>query len=235
MALQGSAFLALWNDIAREREPEYDRWHTREHVPERVAVNGFKGARRYVNRTREQHRYFTLYEVADLSVFDSPEYQDVVANPTPWSASMRPDFSNFLRAPCRVAASTGDGLGGAVAVLCYQHRSERGNFPLAALSDMPGVTGVHLGEATPVETSVAWDKQAPGAATVRPFDRVALIEALDRVTAGGALTHACAAAGLAGQPADFGCDVYDLAFVFPAHDADAPRRHRRAHWVTGNS
>jgi hypothetical protein len=65
MALAGNAFLALWNDIARSREPEYDRWHTQEHVPERVAVTGFLGARRYVNRGRENHRYFTLYDVAD--------------------------------------------------------------------------------------------------------------------------------------------------------------------------
>ena len=26
-------FLALWNDIEPGREAEYDRWHTREHVP----------------------------------------------------------------------------------------------------------------------------------------------------------------------------------------------------------
>ena len=71
MPLAGTAFLALWNDIRRAREPEYDQWHTLEHVPERVAVDGFLGARRYVNRAREQHRYFTLYDVAALAVFDS--------------------------------------------------------------------------------------------------------------------------------------------------------------------
>ena len=46
MALKGQAFLALWNDVARGREPEYDQWHTLEPVPERVALPGFHGARR---------------------------------------------------------------------------------------------------------------------------------------------------------------------------------------------
>src|SRR3954470_9134847 len=97
MPLAGAAFLALWNDIRRAREPEYDQWHTLEHVPERAAIDGFHGARRYVNRQREEHRYFTLYDVADLAVFDSPQYREVVDQPTPWSASMRADFSNFVR------------------------------------------------------------------------------------------------------------------------------------------
>ena len=118
MPLAGTAFLALWNDVARAREPEYDRWHTQEHVPERVAAAGFLGARRYVNRGRERHRYFTLYEVVDLAAFAGAEYVDLVAHPTPWTATMRPDFANFLRAPCRVAGSLGDGIGAAVAFLC---------------------------------------------------------------------------------------------------------------------
>jgi hypothetical protein len=118
MALKGQAFLALWNDIARARETEYDQWHTLEHVPERVAVTGFNGARRYVNRQRESHRYFTLYDVHNLGVFDSPEYIDLLKNPTPWSASMRPDFSNFVRATCKVLGTSGTGIGAAIACSC---------------------------------------------------------------------------------------------------------------------
>src|SRR4051794_337106 len=116
MPLAGRALLALWNDIRPTREPEYDRWHSIEHVPERVAVRGILGARRYVNRARDRHRYFTLYELESLDVLESDEYRDLVLHPTPWSASMRGDFANFLRAPCSVVASSGDGIGGALAV-----------------------------------------------------------------------------------------------------------------------
>ena len=82
MPLAGRALLVLWNDIRRDREVEYDRWHTIEHVPERVAVPGFLGGRRYVDRTRERHRYFTLYELASLAALDTDEYRDLVANPS---------------------------------------------------------------------------------------------------------------------------------------------------------
>ena len=54
---------------------------------------------------------------------------------------------------------------------------------------------------------------------MRAFDRIALIEALDRDAASHALGQVKRALQLEGLPADFGADVYDLAFVFPGADA----------------
>lgn len=54
-----------------------------------------------------------------------------------------------------------------------------------------------------------------------------LIEALDRDAAQHALAAARDALAFAALPADFGNDVYDLAFAFPGHDANAPARHAR--------
>jgi hypothetical protein len=96
-----AAFLALWNDLARGREAEYDTWHTREHLPERVAAPGFRNGRRYTAPSHPTHRWFTLYDVEDPGVFETPEYLDLLRNPTSWSASMRPDFRNFLRVRLR--------------------------------------------------------------------------------------------------------------------------------------
>jgi len=229
MALAGDAFLALWNDIAAGREAEYDQWHTREHVPERVAVTGFAGARRYVRRARAMHRYFTLYEVADEAVLAHAEYADLVQHPTPWSASMRPDFRHFVRAACRVRASVGEGIGAALAIACYVHAdAPRVAEALDGLREAPGVVGCHLGERA-AEPPPAWAAGA-GEAAVRAFDRVLLIEALDRQAAAAALTHARALPGLAEVPADSGGGVYDLAFVFPGHAPRERLRHRRANW-----
>jgi len=216
MPLAGHAFLALWNDIARSREPEYDRWHTKEHVPERVAVEGFLGARRYVNRMRAAHRYFTLYEVDDLAVFEHAQYTDLVQHPTPWSASMRPDFANFLRATCATRRSQGEGIGGALAILAFARLHD---VNVDALLEAPGVVACHLGE-----------RAGDGAATAREFDHVLLIEATERVLAEAALSRARVDLRLDTLPRDFGNDVYDLAFVFPGHDAAARRAHRRPHW-----
>ena len=233
MALRGQAFLALWNDVVRAREAEYDRWHTQEHVPERVAVEGFNGARRYVNRLREQHRYFTLYDVCDLAVFEHPHYADLVSNPTPWSASMRPDFENFLRVTCRAVASEGDGIGAALAIVCYERgHATPAEQAMEAVLAQPGVTACHAGERFGESLPMPWTGPPAETTPLRPFDRMLLIEALDRDAAAVALSFARNHLGLSSLPFDFGNDVYDLAFVFPGHDASERRRHRRAHWTT---
>jgi len=231
MPLAGAAFLALWNDIERTREPEYDQWHTLEHVPERVAVEGFNGARRYVNRARDTHRYFTLYDVADLGVFDSPQYRDLVDRPTPWSASMRGDFGNFVRAVCATTFSSGVGIGGAIACLCIPPDASADTLrsALEAAATLPRVNAVHLG-VRQEGAGVSFGGAAPQPKLPRPFDHIALIEALDRDAAADALARVQHAADLRALPRDFGADVYDLALVFPGHDPAEREPYRRAGW-----
>jgi hypothetical protein len=242
MALAGTAALGLWNDIAPARAPEYDRWHTREHVPERVAVAGFLGARRYVNRTRATHRYFTLYELEDARALTHPEYLDLLARPTPWSASMRPNFRNVVRAQLQVEASRGPGLGAALAVLglAATEASPGRAGPDTLLEASPAMAGLDaLLEASPraagyhvlaragQQGAPAW---AGGGAPARSFDRLVLVEALDRDAATQALAALRAAADMVDVPADYASDVYDLAFVFPGHAAGERMLHRRPGW-----
>ena len=68
MALRGSAFLAIWHDIETHGEVEFNDWHTREHMPERVGRPGFEAGRRWVDWSRARHRYFTLYETRTIDV-----------------------------------------------------------------------------------------------------------------------------------------------------------------------
>jgi hypothetical protein len=224
MPLAGCALLALWNDIRRERETEYDRWHTVEHVPERVALPGFLGARRYVNRSRDRHRYFTLYELAGLEALDSDDYRDVIANPTPWSASMRPDFANFVRAPCTIVASHGDGIGGAIAVMCVEGDAHA--VDMRDVIPLDGVVAAHHARGMPARGPGTW--QAAGADLPRGFGAILLVETLDRPSAERALREVAPRIGLEAGLDDFGAAVYDLAFVFPGHRGDARGRHRRA-------
>ncbi len=114
---ESAALLCLWNDIASHRIDEYNRWHTLEHVPERVWVPGYVSGTRYLAATDAQVRYFTLYEMTNLACLQSPEYQDLVDNPTPWSALMRPSFSNFLRKTGPVAVQAGSVLGCAASLV----------------------------------------------------------------------------------------------------------------------
>lgn len=231
MALKGQAFLALWNDIAPMREAEYDRWHTKEHVPERVAAAGIHEGRRYVNRTRMSHRYFTFYDVEQPGVFESPEYVELLHKPTPWSEVMRPDFSNFVRAPCRLERSCGIGVGAAMACLCVAETAAADIAKaMDAACEMPRITGCHWGSRLGGLPAQNFKKTPGTSAEARPFDAVLLIEALDGAAAGAALAATKSALGMAELPADFGADVYDLAFIFPGADRAARARHRRPAW-----
>jgi hypothetical protein len=109
--------LAIWNDFDPGRLLEYEHWHTLEHVPERVWVPGMVGGRRYRAVGQSVPRYLTLYELETLDVLERAEYVDLVVRPTPWSASMRPSFSNFQRHPCEILADSGVGNGGKLAVI----------------------------------------------------------------------------------------------------------------------
>ncbi|QHE85553.1 hypothetical protein [Hydrogenophaga sp. BPS33] len=141
------ALLSLWNDIERERIPEYDRWHTLEHVAERVWVPGYIAATRYVATTEAQVRYFTLYELDGLDCLRSEAYNDLVANPTPWSASMRPSFSNFLRKTGPVCAQAGNTAGCAVSIVrwVWPQTSAPSAAALQRYADQLLFTGAALG------------------------------------------------------------------------------------------
>lgn len=217
------AFLALWNDFAAGREAEYDEWHTREHVPERVAAPGFRGGRRYVDPAHPAHRWFTLYEVEDLSAFESREYRDLLANPTPASAGMRPDFRHFLRAACRELAWAGHGMGAGLAVLRL-----RGMAPdVAPLVAAPGMVAARLGRRA--------DGTAPGfaqgsAGASEDFDHVLVLEALDRAAAARAFAVAAARFAPGADPLTLG-GVYDFAFAFPGFRPGEREAHARPGWV----
>jgi hypothetical protein len=219
------AFLALWNDFARGREAEYDAWHTREHVPERVSAPGFLSGRRYVNPAHPVHRWFTLYDVAHLGCFETPEYTDLLRNPTPASAAMRPGFRNFLRVPCEATGSAGFGIGGTLAVL----RLPNVAVDLAGLTTWPGVVRARLGRrVNPGGTAGPFRAAALGSGVADDFAIVLLMETLDRAAATAALDETASRFGVSAAMAG---GAYDLAFIFPGLDAGEREAHRRAGWT----
>ena len=157
MPLVGRAFVIMWHDITPAGDADYNQWHTKEHMPERIALPGFLRARRGVNRGLPRQHYFTLYEGATLESFVSPEYRRSLNFPTPWTQEIAPQFRNFKRMSCMVASTRGAGFGGAIGTF-------RGNGPsgldeqatLASLAPaidrliaLDGVTAAHIGVARP--------------------------------------------------------------------------------------
>ena len=113
----GDGVLALWNGVDPLRQEEYELWHTREHVPERLSVPGMLWARRYVRSDGDLPHFLTIYAMRDTGVLRSPDYVKLLDEPTPWSRSMRPSFRGFMRLCCRREWSMGGGIGGCLGAL----------------------------------------------------------------------------------------------------------------------
>jgi hypothetical protein len=112
-----TAFLALWNGL-RDLSvlEEYERWHSIEHVPERLSVPGILEARRY-GSLEVAGQFFTGYWLADLAALKNAAYQALLQHPTPWSARMRLQLTNFVRHPAQRLGSAGVTRGKALATL----------------------------------------------------------------------------------------------------------------------
>ena len=191
MPLQGSAFLALWNDVDPKRDAEYNVWHTFEHVPERVGIGGVLAGRRYAARERSADRYFTLYELEGLAALAGPEYVEVVEHPTEWSLSMRPSLRQFQRCPCATLISLGAGIGGSIATFRFAVEAELDATEAAAVLDpflvIGGITSLHLGR---VEVDTAFPiSNAPTSGTGESGSQfVLLVEGSDRAALDGVAT-----------------------------------------------
>ncbi len=166
MGLLGTAVLAIWNDVAPGGDAEFNHWHTREHVAERVGVPGFLRGRRYA-AVSGGPTYFTLYETESLEILRGGAYVARLNDPTPWSRRVLPLFRNNNRSACRVTQSLGRGVGGTLATLRVgplpegeaELRAWLTGTTLPAVSEQPGIVGVHLCEADLGATRVPSQEQ----------------------------------------------------------------------------
>src|ERR1700704_6520872 len=84
MPLAGKGMLLTSMDIDPANEAEFNRWYDREHLEERVAIDGFLEARRYVAHVGHP-KYLSLYSTETFDVLDSPAYRNALASQTDWS------------------------------------------------------------------------------------------------------------------------------------------------------
>jgi hypothetical protein len=116
MPLAGKGMLLTSMDIDASDEAEFNRWYDREHLLERVAIDGFLEARRYVAH-RGSPKYLCLYSVGTFDVLDSPAYHTALKNPTDWSKATLSRFKNMIRAVARITVSRGQGRGAALGIV----------------------------------------------------------------------------------------------------------------------
>ncbi len=103
-------------DIDEADELEFNRWYDREHLAERVAIDGFLEARRFVAH-RAEPKYFCLYSTATFDVLDAAPYRRALANQTTRSRANISRFRNMGRAIARISISRGQGRGASLGVV----------------------------------------------------------------------------------------------------------------------
>jgi hypothetical protein len=161
--MPGNAAVAMWWDIPREARPEWEDWHTSEHMPERLGIPGFLRGSRWIAQSGELS-YFVLYEAAQLSNITSGPYLERLNRPSPWSQKMMPHHRNMVRSLCRVRASFGGGLGYAMATIRFAAAEGQ---PLPELRGRKGVTGMQLLEAQPMAGSPTTEQKIRGGVDAR--------------------------------------------------------------------
>src|SRR5262249_47411608 len=116
--LLGSAAMLLSFNIEAAAIAEHDRWHTHEHLPERLSIPGFRRGTRWI-ATDGGPRYMVLYEVDKLETLASEAYLTKLNNPTPWTSKMMPHYRGMTRGLCAVLGSFGLGQGGTAALVRF--------------------------------------------------------------------------------------------------------------------
>ena len=76
----GKGALLNWGGVLTESEFDYNLWHSIEHMPERMNVNGFFRAIRCLGlkNTSYKDKYFMMYDVKNKDVLKSKEYLDTL-------------------------------------------------------------------------------------------------------------------------------------------------------------
>ena len=153
MPLAGKGMLLTSMDIDASDEAEFNQWYDREHLLERVAIDGFLEARRYVAH-HGSPKYLCLYSTATFAVLDSPEYRTALMNPTDWSKKTLARFKNMIRAIARITVSRGAGRGAALGIVRLRPAGDTDKLRTALRDQLDpekldGILSMHLIESDP--------------------------------------------------------------------------------------
>lgn len=116
MALTPPGMLFVASDIDPNDEDDFNAWYDREHVEERVRMDGVLSAARYIS-VENGPKYLSLYWADSLSTFASKAYTYAFQNQTPWSTSVLKKMRSPTRRIGEIHANVGQGSGAWIAVL----------------------------------------------------------------------------------------------------------------------
>ena len=170
MPLAGKGMLITSMDVDAADDQEFNVWYDREHLAERVAIDGFLEARRWI-AVEASPKYFCTYSTAAFEDLSSTAYKKALANQTARSTKNISGFKNMIRAVGRITASRGQGRGGALCVVRLRPGAESAEALRTKLRELmdpgmlPGIISMHLIESDPQlsKSLTEPDKPNPGA------------------------------------------------------------------------
>lgn len=212
----GGGAIAIWHDIADHGLQDFYEWHNREHVPERVAIEGFLRGRRYIAAVGGP-KFFTLYNVRDLAVLASRAYHDRLNAPTPWTLRAVEYFSAEARSLCAVTRSKAIGAAGVIGTIWFDvdpaddHRLDDflGDARLEAILGRPEIVGAHVCRAD-IDTSRKRSVEQKDRADNLVPRWVVLVEGSTVAAVEAALAGPLGAEAVGILPASAGRAVYQL-------------------------
>jgi hypothetical protein len=223
MPLAGKGMLLTSMDIDPSDEAEFNRWYDREHLEERVAIEGFLEARRYVAH-QGAPKYLSLYSTETFEVLDSAAYRTALANQTDWSRANIARFKNMIRAVARITISCGQGRGAVLGIIRLRPEAGGEEKLRAVLREaldpgiLDGIISMHLIENDPVLSKPLTDN--PSASDPGAGDWFVLIDATN-VNAIPAAIAARLGDNTAFKSAVISTGVYDLMWDLAKSDLPA--------------
>ena len=201
----GSAAMLLSFDIDAEAIEEHDRWHTHEHLPERLSIPGFHRGTRWV-ATSGVPRYMVLYEVESLETLASDAYLARLNNPTPWTKKIMPHYRGMTRGLCTVLGSFGYGQGGAAALIRFTAEHSRASKlhrwlleeTLPLVPQMSGLGSAHFLQGAQA-AAMTNEQRIRGAD--RAVDSALIVTGYDEAAVAAYAQEVCASGGLPGRGA----------------------------------
>jgi len=86
-------------------DEEFNAWYDSEHIPERLSIQGFRSARRWVADTAPgEGKYLATYELDSPGVLMTPEYLARFEVATPWTRRCLEKAVVFRRWACEQTA-----------------------------------------------------------------------------------------------------------------------------------
>jgi hypothetical protein len=154
MPLAGRGMLITSMDVDPADEQDFNLWYDREHLAERVGIEGFLEARRWIAEDAPT-KYFCTYSTDSFEALNSPAYKRVLASQTDWSKKHISRFQNFGRVVGRITESRGQGRGAALGIVRLRPAAEGKEALRAKLRELldpgmlPGIISLHLVESDP--------------------------------------------------------------------------------------